>query len=121
AHGSLRELQRMITQATGRSAVLHYAFYGCHCGWGGRGQPKDATDWCCQRHDVCYDGLLQHSCNAKQQHYYYRWHGSRPACAKGSWCAQLSCECDRSLALCLRQHLSTYRAALRFYPQFACQ
>ncbi|NWI98398.1 PA2GD phospholipase, partial [Crypturellus undulatus] len=145
AHGSLQELQRMITKATGRSAVLYYTFYGCYCGWGGRGQPKDATDRCCQRHDVCYDSLLRHGCDGKWQHYRYDWHGDRPACgeerrrvprsgpmaplmlhppvpaAKGSWCAQQSCECDRSLAFCLRQHRDSYRTKLRFYPRFACR
>ncbi|NXA41851.1 PA2G5 phospholipase, partial [Eudromia elegans] len=120
AHGSLWELQSMITEATGRSAVQYYAFYGCYCGLGGHGQPRDGTDWCCQRHDACYNSLLQHRCNAKKQRYRYSWHGGSPVCVKGSWCASLSCECDRSLALCLRQHLGTYRDAFRFYPRHAC-
>uniref|UniRef100_A0A8C6ZLA5 Uncharacterized protein n=1 Tax=Nothoprocta perdicaria TaxID=30464 RepID=A0A8C6ZLA5_NOTPE len=41
--------------------------------------------------------------------------------SKGSACAQLSCECDRSLALCLRRHRGSYRAALRLYPRAACR
>ncbi|NWX87567.1 PA2BD phospholipase, partial [Nothoprocta ornata] len=121
AHGSLWELQRMVTQATGHSALLHYGSYGCHCGWGGRGQPKDATDGCCQRHDSCYESLLRHGCQAKWQRYRYGWQGGRLACAKGSACAQLSCECDRSLALCLRRHRGSYRGALRLYPRAACR
>nr|XP_013808914.1 PREDICTED: group IID secretory phospholipase A2-like [Apteryx mantelli mantelli] len=94
-HGNLGDLQRMITETTGRPAVLHYAFYGC-----------------CQQHDACYDGLLRHRCDAKREHYRYD---------QGSWCAQLSCECDRSLALCLRRSLGTYRARYRFYPKHACR
>nr|XP_009680935.1 PREDICTED: phospholipase A2, membrane associated-like [Struthio camelus australis] len=79
AHGNIWDLQRMITKATGRAAVLHYSFYGCHCGWGGRGGRQ------------------------------------------GSWCSQLSCECDRSLALCLRRSLDSYRARYRFYPKHKCR
>ncbi|XP_025968282.2 basic phospholipase A2 CoaTx-II-like isoform X2 [Dromaius novaehollandiae] len=121
AHGNLWDLQQMITQTTGCPAVLYYAFYGCYCGWGGHGQPKDATDRCCQRHDACYDTLLHHRCDAKRQHYRYGWHGSSPLCDPGSWCAQLSCECDRSLALCLRQNRGSYAARYRFYPKYACR
>ncbi|XP_062449694.1 otoconin-90-like [Rhea pennata] len=121
AQGNLWDLQRMITKATGRSAVLHYSSYGCHCGWGGRGQPKDATDGCCQQHDACYDSLLRHSCDAKKERYRHGWRGGSPVCARASWCAQLSCECDRSLALCLRRSLGTYRARYRFYPRYRCE
>ncbi|KFV10532.1 Phospholipase A2, membrane associated, partial [Pterocles gutturalis] len=56
---SLWDLHKMITKATGKNALLHYSFYGC---LGGRGQPKDATDRCCQLHDICYDNLQSYSC-----------------------------------------------------------
>ncbi|XP_068772246.1 phospholipase A2 nigroviriditoxin basic subunit B isoform X3 [Struthio camelus] len=121
AHGNIWDLQRMITKATGRAAVLHYSFYGCHCGWGGRGQPKDATDRCCQQHDACYDALLRYHCNAKKEPYSYGWLGGSLVCSQGSWCSQLSCECDRSLALCLRRSLDSYRARYRFYPKHKCR
>lgn len=43
--GGLLELKSMIEKVTGKSAIKNYGFYGCYCGWGGRGTPKDGTDW----------------------------------------------------------------------------
>ncbi|XP_017587138.1 PREDICTED: group 10 secretory phospholipase A2 [Corvus brachyrhynchos] len=40
------ELAGAISCGTGRSP-LAYIGYGCYCGLGGRGWPKDKTDWCC--------------------------------------------------------------------------
>ncbi|KFO13823.1 Basic phospholipase A2 Cdr-13, partial [Balearica regulorum gibbericeps] len=54
---SLWDLHELITKVTGKNALLYYSFYGCYCGLGGKGQPKDATDKCCQLHDTCYDSL----------------------------------------------------------------
>lgn len=44
ASGNLWDLQKMLTKVTGRNAFLYYSSYGCYCGLGGRGRPKDATD-----------------------------------------------------------------------------
>ncbi|XP_010020261.1 PREDICTED: calcium-dependent phospholipase A2-like [Nestor notabilis] len=101
AHGSLWDLQKMITKATGKNALLHYSFYSCYCGFGGRGQPKDATD--------------------RVQRYRYDWSSSSPSCRKGLWCSQLSCECDRSLALCLKRNVGSYRRRHQFYPKHLCR
>ncbi|NWR66491.1 PA2BT phospholipase, partial [Bucorvus abyssinicus] len=120
AHGSLWDLHKMITKATGKNALLCYASYGCYCGLGGRGQPQDPTDRCCQLHDTCYDGLQRHRCDAKTQGYRYGWHGRSPFCRAGSWCAQLSCECDRSLALCLKRNVRSYSKRYLFYPKYRC-
>ncbi|KAF1399889.1 Phospholipase A2 crotoxin basic chain CBa2, partial [Spheniscus humboldti] len=121
ACGSLWELPKMITKVTGKNALLHYSFYGCYCGLGGEGQPKDATDRCCQLHDTCYNNLLSYRCNAKMQVYHYDWRSSSPSCRQRSWCAQLSCECDHSLALCLKQSIGSYSKRYRFYPKHRCR
>ncbi|NXK44124.1 PA2G5 phospholipase, partial [Chauna torquata] len=121
AGGSLWELQQMITKVTGRNALLHYSFYGCYCGLGGHGEPKDATDRCCKLHDTCYSNLLHHHCNAKKQRYRYGWNSGSPACNQGSWCAQLSCECDRSLGLCLKRSVWSYSWRYYLYPRHRCR
>ncbi|KAM6998902.1 basic phospholipase A2 CoaTx-II-like [Passerculus sandwichensis] len=146
AHGSLLQLHQMISQATGKNAFVYYGFYGCYCGLGGRGQPKDATDRCCQLHDACYDSLLRHDCDAKARPYYYSWRHGRLCCGEygparggaipprpgltlgspcpagqGSRCDFLSCECDRSLALCLRRNAWSYQRRYRFYPNWLCR
>ncbi|XP_075577825.1 acidic phospholipase A2 PLA-1 [Pelecanus crispus] len=121
AHGSLWDLYKMITKATGKNALLHYSFYGCYCGLGGKGKPKDATDRCCQLHDTCYNSLLSYHCNAKMRGYRYDWHEGSPSCREDSSCARFSCECDRSFVLCLKRGVGSYSKRYRFYPKHRCR
>uniref|UniRef100_A0A8C0BJ56 Phospholipase A2 n=1 Tax=Buteo japonicus TaxID=224669 RepID=A0A8C0BJ56_9AVES len=58
------ELAGAISCGTGRSP-LAYIGYGCYCGLGGQGWPKDKTDWCCHRHDCCYDKAEKEGCSPK--------------------------------------------------------
>ncbi|XP_026965720.1 phospholipase A2 group V isoform X1 [Sagmatias obliquidens] len=70
--GSLLQLKVMIEKVTRKPALMSYGFYGCYCGWGGQGTPKDCTDWCCWMHDHCYARLEKKGCNALTQVYRYR-------------------------------------------------
>uniref|UniRef100_A0A8B9PUK5 Phospholipase A2 n=1 Tax=Apteryx owenii TaxID=8824 RepID=A0A8B9PUK5_APTOW len=116
------ELKRMVKSATGKSALLSYSWYGCFCGIGGRGTPVDATDRCCQAHDCCYRKLRESKCRPLLTPYEFDIADGDVVCGEylGPW-HPLSCECDRSLALCLRRSLGTYRARYRFYPKHACR
>uniref|UniRef100_A0A8D0R5M1 Phospholipase A2 n=1 Tax=Sus scrofa TaxID=9823 RepID=A0A8D0R5M1_PIG len=71
AQGGILNLNKMIKQVTGKVPFFSYWPYGCHCGIGGRGEPKDATDWCCHAHDCCYSHLKGHGCRTHLDHYRY--------------------------------------------------
>lgn len=43
--GGILNLNKMVEQVTRKTPIFSYWPYGCHCGLGGKGQPKDATDW----------------------------------------------------------------------------
>uniref|UniRef100_A0A674H4G3 Phospholipase A2 n=1 Tax=Taeniopygia guttata TaxID=59729 RepID=A0A674H4G3_TAEGU len=75
------ELAGAITCGTGRSP-LAYIGYGCYCGLGGRGWPKDKTDWCCHRHDCCYDTAEKEGCNPKVQRYQWACEQNTVRCGK---------------------------------------
>ncbi|XP_031469124.1 basic phospholipase A2 Cdr-13-like, partial [Phasianus colchicus] len=121
AGGSLWQLQQVVTKLTGKNAILYYSSYGCYCGVGGQGQPKDATDRCCQLHDACYDSLQKYHCNAKLQYYQYSWHSNRLTCNRDSWCPQMSCECDRSLGLCLQRSAKSHNRRYLLYLKSKCR
>ncbi|XP_068018940.1 LOW QUALITY PROTEIN: basic phospholipase A2 sphenotoxin subunit B-like [Melanerpes formicivorus] len=121
ADGGVLQLYKMIKKATGKNALLHYSSYGCYCGLGGRGTPLDATDRCCQLHDQCYSSLCRwYHCNAMAQTYSFSWLGGHPTCNEESWCSHHSCECDLSLALCLKGTSRSYKWRHLFHNRNKC-
>ncbi|KAM6174117.1 group IID secretory phospholipase A2 [Erethizon dorsatum] len=120
--GGLLNLNKMVWQVTGKIPLFNYWPYGCHCGLGGRGQPKDATDRCCQEHDCCYSLLRIQRCRTQTDHYKYTFSLGDIQCPdKGSWCKRQLCACDKAVAFCLKNSLDTYQKKLRFYRRPKCK
>ncbi|XP_074775856.1 group 10 secretory phospholipase A2 isoform X3 [Athene noctua] len=74
------ELAGAIRCTTGRSPFA-YLRYGCYCGLGGRGWPKDRVDWCCFNHDCCYGKAEQAGCHPKTENYYWECDDNAAVCA----------------------------------------
>ncbi|XP_067209332.1 uncharacterized protein [Linepithema humile] len=104
-------LYNMVVCATGCNPLV-YKGYGCYCGFLGSGYVIDGIDQCCKMHDWCYDATECAMFSEYFVPYYWRcYHGYKPVCAveHGSWggsgsCSQRLCECDRSLAECLKRY-----------------
>ncbi|XP_003506946.1 group IID secretory phospholipase A2 [Cricetulus griseus] len=119
--GGLLNLNKMVRRMTGKIAFLNYWPYGCHCGLGGKGTPKDATDWCCHKHDCCYAHLKTDGCRIMTDNYKYSISQGVIQCSdKGSWCERELCACDKEVALCLKQNLDSYNKRLRYYWRSRC-
>uniref|UniRef100_A0A8D0G2X5 Phospholipase A2 n=1 Tax=Sphenodon punctatus TaxID=8508 RepID=A0A8D0G2X5_SPHPU len=118
AHGGLLEFRKMIKQVTEKHAFPSYTTYGCWCGLGGKGMPKDATDWCCQNHDCCYS-QLNDKCSPKTGRYKFTYKDEVLAC-EGNGCEKQICECDKIAVLCMKRNLDTYNKSYRFYPNWKC-
>ncbi|XP_054857277.1 basic phospholipase A2 Sms-N6-like [Eublepharis macularius] len=119
AQGSILEFGDMIKVVTGKSAFPDYTTYGCYCGIGGKGRPRDATDGCCLAHDCCYSKLSE-KCNTKTDRYKFTYNNGVVTCGQGSWCEMQTCECDKAAVLCLRDNLNSYNKDLRFYFDIHC-
>ncbi|XP_037356439.1 phospholipase A2, membrane associated-like [Talpa occidentalis] len=121
ADGALWNFWEMITKVTGKEAASSYGFYGCHCGVGGKGSPKDATDWCCVAHDCCYARLMRRGCPTKFLDYKAYYRGSTVTCAKQNWCKRQVCECDKAAALCFARNKRSYNKKYQYYNNKACK
>nr|AHJ09554.1 phospholipase A2 [Ovophis makazayazaya] len=117
--GSLVEFGRMIKEETGKNPFPSYTFYGCYCGLGGQGRPRDTTDRCCLMHDCCYENLT--GCKTKTDPYPYSRKNGVMVCGGGTWCEKQICECDKAAAICLRDNLDTYNKEYQFYGDFRCK
>ncbi|KAF1653297.1 Phospholipase A2, partial [Eudyptes chrysocome] len=112
------ELAGAISCGTGRSP-LAYIGYGCYCGLGGQGWPKDKTDWCCHRHDCCYDKAEKEGCSPKAQQ--YQW-----ACEQNAVrCDNLTDRCEKMVCLCDQEAVKCWGAApynphFILWPDFLC-
>uniref|UniRef100_A0A0A1WC82 Phospholipase A2 Group IIA c n=1 Tax=Echis coloratus TaxID=64175 RepID=A0A0A1WC82_ECHCO len=116
--GSVIELGKMIVQLTNKTPAS-YVSYGCFCGGGDRGKPKDATDRCCFVHSCCYDTLPD--CSPKTDQYKYKWENGEIICENSTSCKKRICECDKAVAICLRENLKTYNKKYKIYPNILCR
>ncbi|KAJ6662228.1 hypothetical protein lerEdw1_012391 [Lerista edwardsae] len=112
------ELAGAVKCSTGRFPLL-YLGYGCYCGPGGRGWPRDRTDWCCHRHDCCYDIAEKEGC--KPITWRYKWtcmHNTVECDASLDRCQKIICQCDREVAECLRH--SRFSRSNILWPNVFC-
>ncbi|XP_053327687.1 group 10 secretory phospholipase A2 [Spea bombifrons] len=114
----LVDLAEVIYCYTGRSSFA-YIGYGCYCGVGGQGRPKDRTDWCCQQHDCCYDRADAAGCVTKMGHYSWTCKDNAVNCDEAvDKCQKMVCKCDREFGKCLTK--SAYNNRYILYPDFLC-
>ncbi|KAL1278490.1 hypothetical protein QQF64_025163 [Cirrhinus molitorella] len=115
---SILELAGMIECTTGIPALM-YASYGCYCGIGGQGWPRDGIDWCCHKHDCCYGRAERAGCYMKTDRYRWTCYEEEAYCdTRNDKCETILCRCDRELARCLRNRPYTLNYAMM--PGFFC-
>ncbi|XP_044051802.1 phospholipase A2 [Siniperca chuatsi] len=90
--------------------ALEYNNYGCWCGFGGTGTPRDEVDMCCKVHDKCYRTCRKApGCTAIADLPYvlvydFTCSNQQVTCsATNNKCQAAVCECDRVAAHCFAQ------------------
>ncbi|XP_029019542.1 phospholipase A2 [Betta splendens] len=90
---------------------LRYNDYGCWCGFGGTGTPRDGVDTCCKAHDECYHASrTTPGCTAVADLPYilvydFSCSDRQVVCLDtNDKCQAAVCECDRVAAHCFAQH-----------------
>nr|P86389.1 RecName: Full=Acidic phospholipase A2 2; Short=BaspPLA2-II; Short=svPLA2; AltName: Full=Phosphatidylcholine 2-acylhydrolase [Bothrops asper] len=118
---NLWQFGQMMSDVMRKNVVFKYLSYGCYCGWGGIGQPKDATDRCCFVHDCCYGKVT--GCDPKMDIYTYTYskENGDVVCGGDDPCKKQICECDRVAAICFRDNKDTYDSKYWFYGAKNCQ
>lgn len=119
--GSLQDFRRMTRLVTGKTAPASYGSYGCYCGPGGQGAPKDATDRCCAKHDCCYQQLRKMGCGTNFLGYRFTYRNGQVICGKLGTCQSHLCHCDKIAALCFKRNLKTYDKKYQFYNKTQCE
>ncbi|KFO57706.1 Group 10 secretory phospholipase A2, partial [Corvus brachyrhynchos] len=105
------ELAGAISCGTGRSP-LAYIGYGCYCGLGGRGWPKDKTDWC------CHSGGCSCSDLANKHEISHPWLTFSFADNLTDRCEKMVCLCDQEAAKCWGA--APYNPHFILWPDFLC-
>ncbi|XP_051923557.1 phospholipase A2 [Hippocampus zosterae] len=89
---------------------LKYSNYGCWCGFGGTGSPRDDLDMCCYVHDKCYERSRKiPGCTAIIDLPYvlvydFTCSDNQVTCSEmNDKCQAAVCECDRIAAHCFER------------------
>ncbi|KAM6166312.1 group 10 secretory phospholipase A2 [Erethizon dorsatum] len=113
------ELADTVT-CVGPRPPIAYVKYGCFCGLGGHGKPRDSVDWCCHHHDCCYARAEEAGCSPKLDSYRWQCVDNQVQCGPAeNKCQELMCECDKNIAYCLAK--AEYNLKNFFYPRFLCE
>ncbi|XP_069466634.1 neutral phospholipase A2 ammodytin I2-like [Ambystoma mexicanum] len=110
----------MIQQTSKKYSASDYNGYGCYCGLGGKGQPLDATDWCCRIHDGCYEVALVNKCYPYCDTYLHTVTNGQVTCLSAGACGKMACDCDRQAVLCFAANSNTFNPNYRNYPKDNC-